>query len=67
MAKIKVIYIDQTAGKVDASSLHDLIDKGKIAAFCGSHGWVDINQRGLPLVATESENPNERRHRHNTS
>jgi hypothetical protein len=42
MAMVKVIYVEQTAGKVTESRLNDLIAKGKIAAFCSSHGWVNV-------------------------
>jgi hypothetical protein len=43
---IKVIYLDASAGEVDANLLDDLISKGKIAAYQRSDGWVEIGKDG---------------------
>ena len=47
---IKVIYKDNSAGIVRASSLQQLISSAKIVAFRRSGGWVKIGRdpvRGL--------------------
>ena len=41
---IKVIYVDNTAGVVKASSLDQLIKKGKIVAFRRSEGWAKVGR-----------------------
>jgi len=58
MAKVKVLYLDQTAGGVEESFLNNLIAKGKIAAFCGSSGWIDVKAEEVSGFAPEQ---NERR------
>jgi hypothetical protein len=41
---IKVIYLDASAGEVDAKVLDGLISKGKIVAYQRSDGWVEIGK-----------------------
>lgn len=64
MTKVKVIYIDQTAGKVEDTVLNDLIAKGEIAAFCSSRGWVSVTSDRVPGIAVEQENTKERGRQH---
>jgi len=44
LTRIKVIYMDNTAGVVKASSLEQLIRSRKIAAFRRADGWVKIGR-----------------------
>ena len=63
MAMIKVIYVEQSAGKVKDSRLNDLIAKGKIAAFCNADGWENVMNKqniGYCSGATELERKGER-------
>jgi hypothetical protein len=55
MAKVKVLYFDQTAGEVEDSFLNDLIAKRQIAAFCGSSGWVDVLYDKISDVTAEQK------------
>ena len=55
MAKIKVIYIDQTCGMVEGSCLKNLIDKGDIVAYCGPAGWTGVKNKEIP-GKTEEQN-----------
>jgi len=41
---IKVIYMDNTAGVVKASSLEQLISTRKIVAFRRNDGWVKLGR-----------------------
>jgi len=56
MAMVKVIYFDQTAGKVEHSRINDLIGKGKIAVYCSSGGWVNTMSEQVSGIAVEQEN-----------
>ena len=57
---VKVIYVDQSAGKVTDSQLNDLIAKGEIAAFYGSDGWVDVRTAQRSGYLTDKQNVKER-------
>ena len=43
--QIKVIYLDNTAGLVNAASLDELIVSGKIVAFKNDGEWVEVRRR----------------------
>jgi hypothetical protein len=60
MAKIKVIYIDQTCGMVDDSSLKGLIAKGEIVAYCGPAGWSGVKNGEIPGKIDEQNMTDER-------
>jgi hypothetical protein len=60
MAKIKVIYIDQTCGMVDDSRLKNLIAKGEIVAYCGPDGWSGVRNKEPPGKTEEQKAPDER-------
>ena len=64
MGMIKVIYVDQTAGKVKDTRLNDLIAKGKIAAFCISDNWVNVMNKQVSGIAEGQESAKERRNEH---
>lgn len=40
---IRVIYTDKSVGVVNDSDLGNLIEMGKIAAYCHCTGWVSIS------------------------
>ena len=42
---IKVLYLDNTAGLVTASSLEELTRSGKVVAFKGEDGWVEVRRK----------------------
>ena len=42
---IKVLYLDNTAGLVNASGLDELTKSGKIVAFKGEEGWVEVRRK----------------------
>ncbi len=42
MTKIRVIFLNQTCGEVEESSLEKLIARGEIAAYCGPDGWISV-------------------------
>jgi hypothetical protein len=50
--QIRVIYTEQSAGKVDAKSLNYLIENGKIAAYY-LDGWISVG--GKKTVACQRE------------
>jgi len=60
MAMIKVLYVDKTSGTVEDSLLDDLIAKGEIAAFCSSHGWVEVRSVRIPGLAEKQSDSKER-------
>jgi hypothetical protein len=60
MAKIKVIYIDQTCGMVDDSSLKGLITNGEIVAYCGPAGWSGVKKEEIPGKSEERKVMDER-------
>ncbi len=60
MSMVKVIYVDQSAGKIKDSRLDDLIAAGKIAAFCGPHGWISVTGESLSDGEMELGNTKER-------
>jgi hypothetical protein len=60
MAKIKVIYIDQTCGMVDESCLKWLIAKGEIVAYCGPAGWSAVKGEKMSGITEEQKVPEER-------
>jgi hypothetical protein len=60
MAKIKVIYIDQTCGMVDDSCLKGLIAKGEIVAYCGPAGWSGVKNKEMPGETDEQKVAEER-------
>jgi len=60
MAKIKVIYIDQTCGMVDDSFLKDLVARGEIVAYCGPDGWSGVKNKETP-GKTEEQNGSDKR------
>lgn len=41
---IKVIYIDNSAGVVNSSTLEHLIAKGNLVAFRRSDGWAKVGR-----------------------
>jgi len=43
--QIKVLYTDNTAGLVKAACLEELIRLGKIVAFKGEEGWVEVRRK----------------------
>jgi len=43
--QIKVLYLDNTAGLVKAACLEELIRLGKIVAFKGEEGWVEVRRK----------------------
>ncbi len=68
MAMVKVIYVDQSAGKIAESRLDDLIAKGKIAAFYGSDGWVAVKSAQISSAGVgRQHNLKERRKEHETA
>lgn len=60
MGNIKVIYIDNSAGVVKASSLDRLISSGKVVAFRRSGGWVKIGQDPVRGLGGKYEGPDRR-------
>jgi len=60
MAKIKVIYIDQTCGMIDDSSLKGLIAKGEIVAYCGPAGWSGVKNEEMTGKTEEQKVTDER-------
>jgi hypothetical protein len=60
MAKIKVIYIDQTCGMVDDSCLTGLIASGEIAAYCGPAGWSGVRKEEMQGKCDERKPTDER-------
>ncbi len=48
MSMVKVIYVDQGAGRIKDSRLQNLIAMGKIAAYCGPQGWVSVTGEKAP-------------------
>jgi hypothetical protein len=60
MAKIKVIYIDQTCGMVEDSSLKGLITKGEIVAYCGPAGWSAVKNKEITGKTEEQKVTDER-------
>lgn len=67
MTLINVIYVNQTSGKIEASLLDDLIAKGEIAAFCGSHGWIEVRHERLSQVSEEQKKSKKRDRNHETT
>jgi hypothetical protein len=67
MAMIKVIYVDQSAGRIADSRLDDLIAKGKIAAFFSLDGWVDVEAGQITDVVMGQPNLKERGREHETA
>ena len=59
MAKIKVIYIDQTCGMVDDSRLKNLIASGEIVAYCGPDGWSGVKNKEIPGKTAEQNGSDE--------
>jgi hypothetical protein len=57
---IKVIYKDNSAGIVRASSLQQLISSGKIVAFRRSSGWVKIGRDPVRGLGGRYEGPDRR-------
>ena len=43
--QIKVLYLDNTAGLVKDACLEELIRLGKIVAFKGEEGWVEVRRK----------------------
>jgi hypothetical protein len=64
---IKVIYMDNSAGVVKASSLEQLITTRRIVAFRRSEGWVKIGRdpvrgKGGKYKGPERRNPSKNNH-----
>jgi len=57
---IKVIYMDNSAGVVKASSLEQLIITRRIVAFRRSEGWVKIGRDPVRGKGGEYEGPERR-------
>ncbi len=66
MVMVRVIYVDQSAGKITASRLDDLIAEGKIAAFYDSDGWVDVMSE-LSGMLIDQQNLRERGKKHESA
>jgi hypothetical protein len=60
MAKIKVIYIDQTCAVVEKSRLDYLIARGVIVAYCGPDGWSEVRRDQPSGDAEEQKGSNEK-------
>ncbi len=67
MVMVKVIYVDQSAGKIMDSRLDDLIAKGEIAAFYGSDGWISVKAGQISGAMAGQHNLKERRKEHETA
>ena len=67
MTTIKVLYVDQTSGKVEDSLLDDLIAKGEIVAFCSSRGWIDVRSEQRSGITVVQSGSNEKERGHETS
>jgi hypothetical protein len=59
---IKVIYVDNSAGLVKASTLEQLIHTGKIVAFRRSSGWAKIGRDPVRGGGGRYEGPERRNH-----
>ncbi len=59
MPMVKVIYVDQSAGRIKDSRLHDLIALGKVAAYCGPSGWISVTGEDVSHIAEEFEHSKE--------
>lgn len=57
---IKVIYKDNSAGIVRASTLEQLITSGRIVAFRRSAGWVKIGRDPVRGLGGRYEGPDRR-------
>ena len=60
MNLIKVIYIDNSAGVVNSSTLEQLIVTGKLVAFRRSEGWAKIGRDPLRGNGGRYEGPERR-------
>jgi len=60
MLLIKVIYLDNRAGVVKASSLERLIRTGKIVAFHRSAGWARVGRDPIRGSGGRYEGPERR-------
>ena len=60
MSTVKVIYVEQSAGKIDDIRLNDLIAKGIVAAFCSSDKWIEVNSEQASDVDAYHQNLKER-------
>jgi hypothetical protein len=60
MAKIKVIYKNQTSGEVDDSFLDDLIVRGEIVAYCGYTGWSGVKNERISGKTKEQKGSDEK-------
>jgi len=60
LKNIKVIYMDNSAGVVKASSLEQLIITRRIVAFRRSEGWVKIGRDPVRGKGGEYEGPERR-------
>jgi hypothetical protein len=60
MNLIKVIYIDNSAGVVNPSTLEQLIVTGKLVAFRRSEGWAKVGRDPLRGNGSRYEGPERR-------
>jgi len=58
---IRVLYIDNSSGTVPDTLLGEMIETGKIAAFCRASGWVDIKRGPIRKNVGRYDGPERRK------